>query len=33
MAHFHDYLHRYLDPQIDGAPVDLRPASRRPTAL
>jgi phenylpropionate dioxygenase-like ring-hydroxylating dioxygenase large terminal subunit len=24
MAHFHDYLHRYLDTEINGAPVDLR---------
>ncbi len=24
MAHFHDYLHRYLDAEIDGRPIDLR---------
>ena len=29
MAHFHDYLHRYLDPHLDGAPVDLRSTSSR----
>ena len=24
MAHFHDYLHRYLDPELQGTAVDLR---------
>ena len=33
MAHFHDYLHRYLDPHLDGAPVDLRPPRDPPPSI
>ena len=29
MAHFHDFLHRYLDDEIDGVAVDLRRRNRR----